>query len=100
MHPLLKQFYQDINAWVEQGCPTHPAFVINCGLCRNLGNYLGQLNLNQKEKINVYMELSKQFIDAQLDNQYPFDNGDMDYKHKPKFTNPRRLRWIIQHAGE
>lgn len=98
----LKEFYQDIQDWVDQGCPTYNyyAFSTGVGLCTNLlgWSYKKELNSGLLQK-----QLEAEFIQAKLPPNYPFNWGDGDdytkeVIYRSMYNNSRRLQWIKEHA--
>lgn len=94
MSPKLKAFYKDLQAWIDGGMQTHQ-FRQDRGLCSNLvAIYCREMPYEARDE--VYLELEAQFKDAGLDDDFPFNNGDLDEftnEHK-RYENPARLAWV------
>lgn len=103
---MLTQFYKDMQAWVDAGCPTgslSPSY----GLCTNLRVYVwADRGLTPREVddriLQLAGEMRDQFSAADLDPVYPFNEGfadsDIESISCTKYTNPKRLDWIKHHA--
>lgn len=93
MSEQLKAFYKAYAAWLDAGAPQCFPFKRHEGLCYNLRKWS---DCNEE----LSGELLDQFVDADLDWEYPFDgnwdnySGD-DYKH----LNPARVSWVRKHAA-
>ena len=94
MSPKLKSFYKDLQAWITSGMQT-PQFRQDRGLCRNLvAIYCREMPYEARDE--VYLELEAQFKDAGLNDDFPFNNGDLEEftnEHK-RYENPARLAWV------
>lgn len=98
MESLLKQFYIDMNNWIEAAYEGNPVFRSHTGLCYNLVRWGVDKNLNCSD---LQEALVDQFMDAGLDPNYPFNKNDTEYDDERKglmYQNPARLAWIKEHA--
>lgn len=111
MSPELKQFYQTVQQWVEEGCSSeHPYLETSLGLCDNLigWGFAKEYPANEIRKLSL--ELRSQFQYAGLDRVYPFniescraENYDDPWYSEEHgshhcYTNLKRLAWIKEHA--
>lgn len=99
MSPQLKQFYRDLQAWIEGGQP-HSGGLVKCaGLCFNLNMWAERNNVAATQ---ILQELQAQFIVRGLLDDYPFDASDKAYEQAAKndeiYKNPARIAWIKEHA--
>lgn len=94
---MLSDFYKDLKAWIDEGCPTHPIFDHTTGLCSNLQYW--QICKNLRPSL---VELVNQFYGAGLDDIYPF-NPASDYSLERRrgetYKNKARLKWVKDHAS-
>lgn len=102
MSEELKQFYKEIQEWIEAECPAHPVFRPYYGLCWNLRHWADKHGKTVNVDILVF-ELAEQFVAARLDKEYPFNHGlDLEYNCECSinaiFQNQLRLAWIKEHA--
>lgn len=69
-------------------------FQRDVGLCVNAAGF----NLYWHGSTNIRREMQKQFIEAGLDDCYPFHEVEEDYyKEKDSRLNPKRLAWAKDH---
>lgn len=92
----LKQFYREIQQWIDDGCPEHDVFKTYRPLCRSI-------NAWSSFDPHLSAELKGQFLTAGLHRDYPFNMGDPDnYGDEANddtvFKNPARLAWIKEHS--
>lgn len=102
MSEELKQFYKEIQEWIEAECPEHPVFRPYYGLCWSLVRWTNKHGKAGDVDILVF-ELAEQLMDAGLDKEYPFNHGlDIEYNCECStntiFQNQFRLAWIKEHA--
>lgn len=100
---LLRQFYIEIYTWVVDGCPGHPVFKKQAGLCSTLEMWCYYQGCQEYTGTEVRMLLQRQFIRAGLSKSYPFNAPDtrIYYDELDKGTlyeNPRRIQWLHDHA--
>lgn len=91
----LQQFYNDYAAWLDAGAPQRKPFGRHMGLCINLWDW-------SEHNINLDIELSNQFKDGGLDEDYPFGGEtqfDIDLENRAMHTNPLRIKWVKDHAN-
>lgn len=97
MSPELKQFYVEMQEWIDAGCPSEgEKFDPDYGLCYNCIRFGG---------VQLQGELNLQFKDAGLSTVFPF-NEDPELKdsygderlYGTIYENPARLAWIKKHA--
>lgn len=80
----LKQFYREMQAWIDAGCPEHEAFHTDYGLCFNLelwSHFDHDLNAELRDSIGT---------------EYPFNNdsGEDYFSEIHHYKNPARLAWV------
>jgi len=104
---MLTQFYKEMQAWVDAGCPTGSLSTTH-GLCTNLRAYVWA-NRGSTPMVELHdrydklsQEMQKQFVAEGLDPVYPFNVGFADFDIESisctKYQNPKRLDWIKRHA--
>lgn len=103
MSPELKQFYVEIQQWIDAGCPANGTFNHRFGLCTNVDLYAQDYRI-----IKIASEQRNLFIAAFDDYSFPFyekneagTHGDEYFIEKSNdalYKNPQRLAWIKQHA--
>lgn len=89
----LKQFYRQMQAWIDDGCPEHEVFSRRCGLCVNLASWAWGDDFN--------FDLKNQFDEAGLHRRHPFNGGNPEQylNELDRYKNPARLAWIKEHAA-
>ena len=101
---MLTQFYKDMQAWVDAGCPPHSALTKTQGLCDNLVRWCNQ----QKSELTLYTQMRNQmrnqFKEAGKNIYFPFNfDENTSYPVEAEaglcYTNKQRLDWIKQHAN-
>lgn len=95
----IAQFYREIQAWIDAGCPRHAVFSKSLGLCASVYNWAAK-QFSHIVKNNICDELDIQFIDAGLEDFFPFNNCDFYHEaaYEALYNNPARLAWIKAHA--
>lgn len=90
----LKQFYREIQAWIDAGCPEHDVFYKDDGICI-------QLELWPSYHEDLSSKMKQSFRMSGLDEVYPFNEGSPeDYlAEEDYYKNPARLAWIKEHAA-
>lgn len=95
----IAQFYREIQEWIDAGCPEHDPFNNHIGLCGSLKSWCIRTFYERREDLEL--ELMAQFIESDLDDDYPF-NPVRPYWHdttkKVVYKNSARLAWIKEHA--
>lgn len=96
MSETLKAFYQAYLEWVESGAPDGLPFERHAGLCYNLRHcFIYPTGLNE-----ALREMEGQFIEAGLDESFPFGRDNFykrlygDSQHKDR----KRIAWVRKHA--
>ena len=104
---MLTQFYKEMQAWVDAGFPTGSLSTTH-GLCTNLRIHVWETRgITPREVedriLQLAGEMRDQFVAEGLDPVYPFNGGFADFDLESisctKYTNPKRLDWIKQHAN-
>jgi hypothetical protein len=98
---MLTQFYKDLLAWVDAGCPPHKAFQKRTGLC---GNLIWWCKDSACDKTHPIYEMQNQFREAGKNLYFPFNYGHdehyaIEYALNTLFHNKQRLDWIKRHAN-
>lgn len=97
----LIRFYREFQEWVEAEFPGSIPFAADYGLCANLAFWLEDNNCGDQFCIGVPKAQSQSYIDAGLDEAYPFNDADNPYNLEcDKYTNPARLAWIKEWAAK
>ena len=99
--PTLTIFYQDYQAWLDEGAPQDAPFRRYSGLCANM--YEVFLS-NDCSLFGVYREL-KQFREAGLDDTLPFNENDFgsylaEMGEETCHLNPARVNWVKQRIAD
>lgn len=100
MSIILSQFYLAIQMWIELGCPIGHGFNPDAGLCPNLAGWLKRQDLPAgTDPWSIHRELYRQFTEAGLDSEYPFNHKDryeylVEADCRSIFKNPDRLAWV------
>lgn len=81
-------------------------FGINRGLCSQLRKYAEHgLNMGHGAAHEVAIEMEKQFVEARLDQAFPFNSGSSDDYLKEcempggHTSNEKRIQWVRDHAA-
>ncbi len=96
---MLTQFYKEMQAWVDAGCPRHSVFTSREGLCDNLVRWC-----NQQEKSNqsLFTQMRNQFREAGKNLYFPLNentSSTVEAEAGLCYTNKQRLDWIKRHAN-
>lgn len=71
-------------------------FKRDVGLCANAGSF----NLYWHGSTDIRREMQGQFIEARLDDCYPFHEKEEDYySEKDARLNPLRMAWVKEHIN-
>lgn len=101
MRDELKQFYQEIQEWVEAGCPPYTVFQMDSGLCNQLEMWSENQGHDEELTEQLWDEQAAMFQSAGLDKNFPFDTEE-SYTHaycaNAMYDNPERLNWIKEHS--
>ena len=102
MSPELKQFYVEMQEWIDEGCPPHRAFYRGYGLCTNLVEWMPQ-SISGWDS-GLLEEQHELFVKMGLDRNTPFNFGEVHLYHSEvdylpenfanRYLNPLRLFWI------
>lgn len=98
LNHIPRQFYRDLNKWINQGCPHDNQYYWfpSQGICsawRAWGEY--------HNRPASYKDLEPVFIAAGLNAVTPFNPPGCEIPYRAeshKFTNPARLAWIREHT--
>lgn len=94
--PVQRQFYREIQKWINEGMKDHPVFRKYLGLCSTY-RYWG---LHTKNKIH---NIRDDFKTAGLHPVSPFNENLLDYNRERTadsiYMNLLRLAWIKEHAN-
>jgi len=99
MSDELKQFYREIWAWVQDGCPEHAAFHPKRALCGALAFWGG---MNGPHHIGLYDEQRNMLDSLGCWTVCPFNRDIKDWEDERArgefYQNPKRLAFIEEHA--
>ena len=106
---ILKQFYKDLQAWINAGFPVHRSFKIERAVCSQLIAYTKDAGHYGYILDVTCEELKREFWEAGLDTVYPFnpveesesDLGESYYRELDQekfYFNEARLNWIWEHS--
>lgn len=104
--PELTEFYREYQKWIDAGAPVKdPIFERGMGLCPNLRMYIFEMCGMYEVHIPFSAEMKRQFIEAGLDPDLPFNSKPMwstDYQREANqdtcYLNPERLKWVKEHC--
>lgn len=95
----IAQFYREIQEWIDSGCPEYRPFLNHVGLCDSLESWC--IRTFPERLVDLELELTNQFAESALDDDYPF-NATRSYweetTKKTVYKNHARLAWIKAHA--
>ena len=106
---ILKQFYKDLQAWIDAGFPVHRSFKIERAVCAQLIAYTKDAEHYGYIRDVTCEELKREFREAGLDTVYPFNpvaeneqdlgkSYDKEYIYETFYENEARLNWIKEHS--
>ena len=106
---ILKQFYKDLQAWIDAGFPVHRSFKIEHAVCSQLIAYTKDAGYYGYIRDVTCEELKREFREAGLDTIYPFNpvagnEPDLGKSYNEEFAretfyfNEARLNWIWEHS--
>ena len=106
---ILKQFYKDLQAWIDAGFPVHRSFKIEYAVCSQLIAYTKDAGYYGYIRDVTCEELKREFREAGLDTIYPFNpvagnEPDLGKSYNEEFAretfyfNEARLNWIWEHS--
>lgn len=99
MSPLLQNFYNEIHRHIQDINHQSRWFLHSAGLCLNLIYFLDEKKITGEEKTNLKFEMRKQFHDAGLSENTPFNHSMLDFQYEPfKYENRHRVKWVNDHA--
>ena len=106
---ILKQFYKDLQAWINAGFPVHRSFKIERAVCSQLIAYTKDAGHYGYIRDVTCEELKREFREAGLDTIYPFNpvaenehdlgkSFDEEFACETFYFNEARLNWINEHS--
>ena len=106
---ILKQFYKDLQAWINAGFPVHRSFKIDRAVCSQLIAYTKDAGHYGYIHDVTCEELKREFREAGLDTVYPFNpvpgnendlgkSFDEEFARETFYFNEARLNWIWEHS--
>ena len=106
---ILKQFYKDLQAWIDAGFPVHRSFKIDRAVCSQLRAYTKDAGYYDYICGVTCGELKREFREAGLDTGYPFNpvseeennkglTFDKEWTDETFYFNEARLNWIWEHS--
>lgn len=99
MSPLLQDFYNEMYRIICDDSYRPEWFDCEHGLCWNLWKYLKSVGADFQTLSIIDFELTNSFLASGLCSEYPFNRCIVDFEKENKYTNPKRLAWIRQHAS-
>lgn len=94
----LSEFYRAYSDWIDDGAPEGEPFSGRVGLCGSVCLYLKSKGCNFREREMALFLMRKQFIKANLNRDYPFNNRDNSYYMESIdgliHTNKNRVAWV------
>jgi hypothetical protein len=97
---LLLEFYKAYLDWVGRNAPELKPFTKGTGLCHNFAEFIRSNYTNSNFHIkDCTITLKDQFREANLDVEYPFNEGDdesyaYDVDCGMAHLNPARIQWV------
>lgn len=106
---ILKQFYKDLQAWIDAGFPVHRSFKIERAVCSQLIAYTEDAEHYGYIRDVTCEELKREFQEAGLDTMYPFNpvpgnendlgkSFDEEFARETFYFNEARINWIWEHS--
>ena len=106
---ILKQFYKDLQAWINAGFPVHPSFRIECAMCSQLMTYTENAGYYGYICDVTLGALKREFCEAGLCTVYPFNPAEEsehdlgksfneEFARETFYENEARLNWIWEHS--
>ena len=106
---ILKQFYKDLQAWINAGFPVHRSFEIERAVCSQLIAYTKNEGYYGYIRDVTCEALKREFHVAGLDTVYPFNpvpgnendlgkSFDEEFARETFYFNEARLNWIWEHS--
>jgi hypothetical protein len=99
----LRQFYVELQAWIDGGCGKHPVFAPYRSICGAALEWQ-QVRLPDMEGMwTLWNAIGNQFVAAGLHEKHPFNEGsfkkwEFEADGGLTFNNPARLAWIREQA--
>ncbi|ACV50187.1 hypothetical protein [Delftia phage PhiW-14] len=99
MDALIQQFAQEYRHWVVAGCPDHPCFKKEDGLCYAVSAWYNRKSPDNPWgdlKLSFYMQ-DHLFAKGEKLVKYPFGGVELyihEYKKQRMPYNPLRMAWI------
>lgn len=92
----LHNFYLAYKKWLDDGAPEGKPFSRTFGLCYSIIQY------SRKDHLGSILtdEITKQFIDARLQNKYPFGKMvyEQEHEYRTMHLNKKRIKWVNDHC--
>lgn len=103
MSEELKQFYRDLQAWVDAGMPESREFSPDMAICPSLRGWMILNTVSGMPAARLSVENEDLFISRDLYAFYPFNDGSRAEWVEEKATgtfykNPERLAFIKEMA--
>lgn len=95
----LTDFYRDYAEWLDSGAPNGDVFRQNSGLCSCLTRWINAKCVTE----DLHGDMETQFLCAELDYTYPFNDGDhygyaREVRTNACHLNLERIEWVREHA--
>lgn len=96
---VLMDFYKAYLDWFNRNAPELKPFTKGTGLCHNFAEFIRSNYAGRNFHLKDFMiALKDQFREANLDVEYPFNNGDDEFYSFDVDTgthlNPSRIQWV------
>lgn len=105
MNKHLKQFFKELQQWIDAGCPEHPVFKNNTAICNSLINYMcfKWPHASQETLMKAQLALHSLLWEQFSLSKFPLNNGSLRMYYEEIETgtiyqNPARLAFIRQHS--
>lgn len=103
MNKYILSFLQDYLEWAEADAPASKVFEPTCGMCGNLGNYLGECTaLDLDGRCDVRGEFSHILATESGCSDYPFGESvyGSESVRRTHHRNHERLEWVRNHLAK
>lgn len=98
MSKTLQDFYLAYAQWLADGAPEQKPFSSWNGLCHTLFMFCVKSGSDHELANQTKAEMLSQFVDAGLNETYPFDLDSFAYEESGRqyecHLNPKRIQWV------
>ncbi|AHI60064.1 hypothetical protein Ea92_07 [Erwinia phage Ea9-2] len=101
---FLIEFYKSYAEWLIKGAPNNMPYERHSGLCRALDTFCMRRGMDTLDRYRLGDQQKKLFVDAGLNESFPFHNGDLNQYHYETILgtchqNVQRVNWVHAHAN-